>query len=296
MNLWAAVKNNRAISLLLTTYDEFSADNGRLLAAAVAYTLLFSLFPFALALFSIVGFLMSSEEVESQVITALGTLIPVARNLIVTTLDGVIRARGATGIIALLIFIWSALSFFDALRNALNRAWGVPSSQTFVKGQIMNISMLVLAIIALLTFTWLTTTVQYMHESQMQLWVFKFTRTSLFARLVFMLLSGILAYGVILFLYHFIPSIRPRWRHIWLGALLATIGFEIVRFAFVWYVKNFSQYNLVYGPISSVIVLLMFIYLTAYVLLFFAKFSYVKMKREGKPIRQPGPLAVEQPS
>ncbi|MBN1691065.1 MAG: YihY/virulence factor BrkB family protein [Dehalococcoidia bacterium] len=296
MNLWAAVKNNRAISLLLTTYDEFSADNGRLLAAAVAYTLLFSLFPFALALFSIVGFLMSEEEVESQVITALGTLIPVARNLIVTTLDGVIRARGATGIIALLIFIWSALSFFDALRNALNRAWGVPSSQTFVKGQIMNISMLVLAIIALLTFTWLTTTVQYMHESQMQLWVFKFTRTSLFAKLVFMLLSGILAYGVILFLYHFIPSIRPRWRHIWLGALLATIGFEIVRFAFVWYVKNFAQYNLVYGPISSVIVLLMFIYLTAYVLLFFAKFSYVKMQREGKPIRQPGPPAVEQPS
>ncbi len=282
MNFWAAVKNNRAISLLLTTYDEFSADNGRLLAAAVAYTLLFSLFPFALALFSIVGFLMSSEEVESQVITALGTLIPVARNLIVTTLEGVIRARGATGIIALLIFIWSALSFFDALRNALNRAWGVPSNQTFVKGQLLNISMLVLAIIALLTFTWLTTTVQYMHESQMQLWVFKFTRTSLFARLVFMLLSGTLAYGVILFLYHFIPSIRPRWRHIWLGALLATIGFEIVRFAFVWYVKNFAQYNLVYGPISSVIVLLMFIYLTAYVLLFFAKFSYVKMRSDRK--------------
>ncbi|MFA5400265.1 MAG: YihY/virulence factor BrkB family protein [Dehalococcoidia bacterium] len=280
MNLWAAVKNNRAISLLLTTYDEFSADNSRLLAAAVAYTLLFSLFPFALALFSIVGFLMSSEEVESQVITALGTLIPVARNLIVTTLEGVIRARGATGIIALLIFIWSALSFFDALRNALNRAWGMPSGQTFVKGQLLNISMLVLAIIALLTFTWLTTTVQYIHESQMQLWIFKFTRTSLFARLVFMLLSGTLAYGVILFLYHYIPSNRPRWRHIWLGALLATIGFEIVRFAFVWYVKNFSQYNLVYGPISSVIVLLMFIYLTAYVLLFFARFSYVKMRRD----------------
>jgi len=282
MNFWAAVKNNRAISLLTTTIDEFSADNSRLLAAAVAYTLLFSLFPFALALFSILGFLMSSEEVESQVITALGTLIPVARNLIESTLEGVIKAREATGIIALLIFIWSALSFFDALRNALNRAWGVPSSQTFVKGQLMNISMLVLAIIALLTFTWLTTTIQYMHESQMQLLIFKFTRTSLFARLVFMLLSGILAYGVILFLYHYIPSNRPRWRHIWLGALLATIGFEIVRFGFVWYVKNMAQYNLVYGPISSVIVLLMFIYFTAYVLLFFAKFSHVKMRSDRK--------------
>ncbi|MDD5398056.1 MAG: YihY/virulence factor BrkB family protein [Dehalococcoidia bacterium] len=282
MNIWAAVKNNRAISLLLTTFDEFSADNSRLLAAAVAYTLLFSLFPFALALFSILGFMMSSQEVEKQVIAALGTLIPVARNLIASTLEGVIQAREATGIIALLIFIWSALSFFDALRNALNRAWGVPSTQTFVKGQLLNISMLVLAIIALLTFTWLTTTIQYMHESQMQLLIFKFTSTSLFARLVFILLSGMLAYGVILFLYHYIPSNRPRWRHIWLGALLATIGFEMVRFGFVWYVKNVAQYNLIYGPISSVIVMLMFIYFTAWVLLFFAKFSYVKMLREEK--------------
>jgi len=206
----------------------------------------------------------------------------VARNLIVSTLEGVIKAREATGIIALLIFIWSALSFFDALRNSLNRAWGVPSSQTFVKGQLINVTMLILAIIALLTFTWLTTTIQYMHESNMQLWIFKFTQTSLFARLVFMLFSAMLAYGVILFLYHFIPSNQPRWRHIWLGALLATIGFEIVRFAFVWYIKNFAQYNLVYGPISSVIVLLMFIYLTAWVLLFFAKFSYVKMRRDGE--------------
>ena len=234
MNFWAAVKNNRAISLLSATIDEFNADNGRLLAAAVAYTLLFSLFPFALALFAILGFLMSSEEVESQVITALGTLIPVARNLIASTLEGVIKAREATGIIALL------------------------------------------------TFTWLTTTVQYMHESQMQIWIFRFTRTSLFARIVFTLFSGILAYGVILFLYHYIPSNRPKWRHIWLGALLAAIGFELVRFGFVWWVKHVAQYNLVYGPISSVIVLLMFIYFTAWVLLFFAKFSYVKMLSDGK--------------
>ncbi len=282
MNLWAAVKNNRAVSLLVTTLNEFNADNGRLLAAAVAYTLLFSLFPFTLALLAGLGYLMSSEEVETQVITAMGTLIPVARNLIESTLEGVIRAREATGIIAVLIFIWSALSFFDALRNTLNRAWGVTSGQTYVKGQLMNISLLILATLALLAFTWLTTTVQYMHESQMQLWVFRFTRTSLFARIVFTLFSALMAYGVILFLYHFIPSNRPRWRHIWLGALLAAIGFEIVRFGFVWWVKHVAQYNLVYGPVSSVIVLLMFIYFTAWVLLFFAKFSYVKMRSDRK--------------
>jgi membrane protein len=142
--------------------------------------------------------------------------------------------------------------------------------------------MLVLAVLGLLVFTWLTTTIQFMHESNTQLWIFKFTKTGLFAKMVFTLFSGMMAYAVILLLYRFVPSKRPKWKHIWLGALLATIGFEIVRFTFVWYVKNFAQYNLVYGPISSVIALLMFIYLTAWVLLFFARFSYIKMRRDGE--------------
>ncbi len=295
MNFWEAVKNNRVISLLWQTYTQFSKDNSNLLAAAVAYSLLFSIFPFALAMISIAGYLMESAEVESQVITALGSLVPVARNLIESTLEGVIRARQATGIVALLMLVYSALAFFDALRNSLNRAWGAPQSPTYVAGKLMSISMLVLAVLGLVAFTWLTTSIQYLHESNVQLWIFKFTRTSLFHRTLFTLLNAMLAYGVILLLYHFVPSKRPGWKHIWLGALLAAIGFEIVRFVFVWYVKNFAQYGLVYGPISSVIALLMFIYLTAWVLLFFAKFSYVKMRRDGKGMLIAGapPAAVE---
>ena len=281
MKFWAVIKSNPVVSLFWQTNDEFSKENSSLMAAAVAYSLLFSIFPFALAMLAITGYLMASDEVEKQVITAMGNLIPVARNLIVHTLEDVIKAREATGTLAILMLIWSALAFFDALRNSLNRAWGLPDSRTYVKGKLINVSMLALAVCGLIVFTWLTTTLHYMHESHMQIWVFKFSTTTLFSRLIFMLLSAVLAYGVILLLYRFVPSNRPKWRHIWLGALLATIGFETVRFSFVWYVKNFATYNLVYGPISSIIALLMFMYLTTWVLLFFAKFSYVKTRRDG---------------
>ena len=281
MKFWAAVKNNPVVSLFWQTNDEFSKENSSLMAAAVAYSLLFSIFPFALALLAITGYLMASDEVEKQVIIAMGNLIPVARDLIIKTLEGVIKAREATGTIAILMLVWSALAFFDALRNSLNRAWDLPDSRTYVKGKLINVSMLALAVCGLIVFTWMTTTLHYMHESHMQIWVFKFSTTTIFSRLIFMLLSAVLAYGVVLLLYHFVPSNRPKWRHIWLGALLAAIGFEIVRFSFVWYVKNFATYNLVYGPISSIIALLMFMYLTTWVLLFFARFSYVKMRRDG---------------
>ena len=69
MKFWEAVKKNRVISLVWTAFDEFYADNSTMLAAAVAYSLLFSLFPFALVLISLTGFMMSSPEIENQVIT-----------------------------------------------------------------------------------------------------------------------------------------------------------------------------------------------------------------------------------
>lgn len=281
--MWEIIRANRVTGLLWQTYVQFNRDHSNMQAAAVAYSLLFSIFPFALAMLCGAGYVISSPEIQEEVIRAIGNLIPAAREMIVHTLESVVRTREATGILAMLMLTWSALAFFDALRNALNRAWGEPEGQNFIRSQLMNISMLVLAVMGLIAFTWCTTAINYLHESNLQLWIFKFGRTSPASRIILTAASVLSAYGVILLLYSFVPSKRPAWRHIWLGALLAAASFEVVRYSFVWYVKNFAGYNLIYGPISSVIVLLMFIYITAWVLLFFAKFSYVRMRRVGSP-------------
>ena len=89
--------------------------------------------------------------------------------------------------------------------------------------------------------------------------------------------SSLLAFLLIMLLYKFIPSVRPRWGDIWPGALMATVSVEIIRFGFIWYINNFSRYNLVYGSIGAVIALLAYIYLSAWALLFFAKLSATNM-------------------
>jgi len=57
------------------------------------------------------------------------------------------------------------------------------------------------------------------------------------------------------------------WRHIWPGALLATVLFEIIRYVFIYFVTQFATYELVYGPIYSAIALMVWVYLSAFVLL-----------------------------
>ncbi len=267
-------KKPSVITVLKQTYFQFNADSGSLLAAAVSYNLLFSLFPFALAIISIAGFVMESPKFEDAVIAALGTLLPVARNMIANTLHGVVEARAATGIIALVGLVWSASAFFSALRESLNKAWSV-KAVSYIKGKAIDMAMMVSAFVLLIVYVWLTTGVRILHTHNFHSDTFQVLNSTVTSATVFTILSSILAFLIILLLYKAIPSRRPRWKDIWLGALLAAIGFEIVRFVFIWYIKNFSHYNLVYGPIGAVIALLMFIYLAGWVLLFCAKLSAV---------------------
>ncbi|MCX6004926.1 MAG: YihY/virulence factor BrkB family protein [Chloroflexi bacterium] len=284
MNIVEIIKRNKLISVLIDSFKEFNANNGILLAAAVSYNLLFSLFPFALAIISIAGFFMESSSFETEVINAIANLIPVARNMIANTLNGLVNARAAVGFFALIGLVWGATSFFDALRRSLNTAWGVEQPHSFFKGQIINLVMMICAFIAFMAFAWITTFVSFIHEVNVQHSMVRFLYSGLFSRVTFAFLSAGLAFLVILLLYKFVPSRRPRWRDIWPGALVAAIGFELIRFGFLWYVKNFSTYNLVYGSIGTIIALLVFIYLSTWALLFIAKLTAVWLRRKSQNV------------
>jgi len=93
-------------------------------------------------------------------------------------------------------------------------------------------------------------------------------------------LINALAFVVFLFLYRFVPNTQVSWRDVWMGALVAAICFEITKSAFVWFVGNFSYYNLVYGPVGTVIALLVWTYMSALILLFCAELTSVYTKRQ----------------
>ncbi|MBN1376595.1 MAG: YihY/virulence factor BrkB family protein [Dehalococcoidia bacterium] len=278
MHLWKRLKNSRIVVLITETATKFGQDKGGLLAAAVAYYLLFSIFPFALAMIFIAGFFMESPGFETRVITAMGNLLPVAAGMLVNNLQDVVSARTEIGILAILAFIWSASSFFYALRNALNKAWGIDKNASFFKGKIIDIAMLLASFLLLLGYIWLSAGVRIIHSAHYHSDYFKFLNSTTASATIFTVASGLMAFLIIILLYKLIPSERPRWQDIWPEALIAAASIEIIRFVFVWYVKNFSLYNLVYGSIGTVIALLVYIYLSAWALLFFAKLSSTRLR------------------
>lgn len=278
MNIWQSIKRNRLLILLSETYREFNMDNASQLAAAVSYSLLFSLFPFALAIISISGFVIESSSFQQELINGLAAIVPTARNLIASALREVAGAREVTGILAIIGLIYSALAFFNSLRVSLDTAWGIKQPYPFLKGQIINILMMMFAFIALIGFIWVSTWIRFVNEIAVQNDILRFTHSLIFSRAIFGVISIIPAFGIILLLYKFIPNKRPKWKDIWPGALAAAVSFEFIRLGFIWYIKNFATYNLVYGPVGTVIAFLAFIYIFVWVLLFFAKISAVSLR------------------
>jgi len=76
-----------------------------------------------------------------------------------------------------------------------------------------------------------------------------------------------LSVAIFAFLYRFIPRRRVRWDAIWVAAFLGGGAWEIAKRLFTWYLDNLASYSLVYGSVATMIVLMLWVYLTGIIIL-----------------------------
>ena len=79
--------------------------------------------------------------------------------------------------------------------------------------------------------------------------------------------------GLFLMLYKYLPNTKTYWRHIWPGALVAAILFEISKNVFIYYVNTFATFENVYGSLAPVVALLLWSYLSSLILILGAELS-----------------------
>jgi membrane protein len=275
----------KIIPLLKESLKEFGADNGSLLAASVSFNLLLSLFPLTLAVVYIAGSFAASPYTQDEIIRGIGYLLPVSRQLIASTITSVAAARGAIGVLAFIGLIWGGIAFFNSIRASLNTAWGIRKSHPLLKGQLVNLIMMIGAAILLFLSVLITVFLSTVSEQGIPVPGAEMVRSNMMERILANILATCLAFLVFLLLYRFIPGKRPKWKDIWLGALVAAISFEITKIIFLVYLRVFNPYNLVYGSIGALIAFLMWTYLSALVFLFIAKVMHVNLEMKS---RSPG--------
>ena len=83
----------------------------------------------------------------------------------------------------------------------------------------------------------------------------------------------IISFSIFMAIYKFLPNTKTYWRFIWVGALLAAILFEVSKGLFLWYLENFAQFDQLYGNLASVVILMIWTYISAMILIAGAELS-----------------------
>jgi YihY family inner membrane protein len=270
----------RVVSL---AYQRFTAIEGEQRAGAFAYYALFSLFPLMLVGVTAGSFVVEPERAMHEINRFVNIYLPVGEEnqaLLADTVRGVIESRGGVGIIAFLGLIWSSSRFFYVLVRGVNRAWDT-EPYNWWRLPLKNITLLGIVASALLFGMLAPTLVQSIRQwlpEQLGLFSKGMSRLLVFVPVL------VLFYGFTM-LYKLAPRQRTKFSEVWLAALVVTVLLRLLSGLFVFYVQSFGQFNALYGTFGAIMILLLWIYLSGFIIIFggclCAAIRQVREEREG---------------
>ena len=262
------------------TVAEFFDDHCTQLAASMSYYILFSIFPLAILLVSIAGLILTDDALRDRVVDALLEALPVSSGAAREDLEGLIdpiaHGRSAVGLISILGLLWGASGMMGALRYSLNTAWDHEYRRPFVRGKLVDFG-LVIGVGGLLALSIGATLLLQVARNVSgdvadALGPFG-SGASALVTVIALLAPFLLTTTTFVLVFTLVPSVRVRKRDALAGALLSGVLFELLKHSFAWYLRNFSNYDAVYGSLGATIALLFFIYLSACVLLLGAELA-----------------------
>jgi membrane protein len=251
-------------------------------AASIAYYALLSLFPFALIAISILGSVTADDAARQKVLLFALRYFPGQFDFIIAQLDAFRQSPIRLGVGGGILLVWGALGVFGAISTAVNHAWGVEKTRSFWSHRIFSFLMLLTAGLMLMTGLLAATAVQIIEARWFAGVSLNYPALSVMRGLVIrysLLLLPALVFGLI---YYFVPNVKVIVRDVWLGALMTGLLWDAGFKGFSWFVRDVSQFTRIHGSIATVIVFLIWIYLSAVILLWGVEFtaSYSKMRRD----------------
>ena len=260
-------------SLAIRTIKELGDDDATHMAAGVAYYALFSLFPLLLGINAIIGMFPQSGSTRRRILEWTSDNFPGASDLISENIVASVEASGSLGAISIIGLIWAGSAVFGAITRTVNRAWDITEDRPFIKNKIMQLTM-ALGVAILFAIAVASASLAQASGRFVDTESFLFGHADRVSGLVlFRILSFVANLAIFLTLYKVLPNTVTHWRYIWPGALVAALLFEGGKYLFVFYLDNFARLSAVYGSIGSVIALLLWAYVSAFILILGAELS-----------------------
>lgn len=254
-------------------WAENKADNMPIIAGGVAFFGFLAIFPALIAMISLYGLVASPQTVARQVEELSAQLPQSAANLIETQLKDITSNSGGALTFGLVVSVlgalWSASGGVNSLITAVNLAYDEVETRGFLRLRLTSLALTLGAIMfVLLTFTLIAVVPQLLDALPLG------PLGTVLAQIVRWGLLLFVMAGSLAVLYRIAPDRdAPRLRWVSLGSAVVTVIWAVVSLLFSLYVDNFGSYDKTYGTIAGVIVLMLWLYLTCYLILLGAEIN-----------------------
>ena len=236
-------------------------------ASSLAFNFFLAFFPSIIVFFTLIPYIPISGFQETLMEILSNILPPSTNEATFKTLDDIINnQKGGLLSIGFILALYFSTNGMSSLIQAFNSSYHIRENESILKHQLLSIiltiilSALVFLTIILIIFgkAAILYLIEYEIISQNQITLLNIAKWVI---LTFMLFIGITT------IFNFGHSIKSRTKIFSPGALLATLFIILTSVVFSYYIDNFSQYNKIYGSIGTLIIILLWIYFNAIILL-----------------------------
>lgn len=271
------------------------------LAAALAYYSAISIAPLLIIVLAIAGLAMGSKEAQQQLVVQMRGLVGEQGGQVVEmVIENADRPSLASlaGILGLFVLLWGATNVFVELQDALNTIWGVapkPGRRLWItlRARLLSFAMVLvigfLLLVSLVISTALTLLSNFLSGLLPGFDLFWLGVNFLISLGVITLLFGLL--------FKVLPDVIVAWRDVWLGAAVTALLFVVGKSLIGFYLGQ-QSFGSAYGAAGSLVVLLIWVFYSAQIVLVGAAFTQVYATQYGQGVEpsEQAQIVHEQPA
>lgn len=251
---------------------EIGRDRVGIISAGVAFYMMLAMVPAIGSVIAVYSLVSDPGDVQDQLDTLSGVVPPDALELIDAELTEIVGRESIAGwglVIGIGITLWGASKAMDALIIALNVAYNEASRRNFVARKLVGLSLTLAAVLFFVVMLLLIGGVPA---------VLAFTGLDAQTETIFSLLRWpvilLAAMTGLAILYRYGPSRKnARWRWISPGSAIAACIWVLASVGLSWYANNFGDYNKSYGSLGAVVLLLLWFYLSGFIVMLGAEIN-----------------------
>ena len=284
-----------AVSAWRGVWELYNSD-GLTHAASVAYYALISIFPFFLLLLAILDRITAGNPGDRDaVVRFVFRYFPRQFDFIAGQLDAFESSPVTFGAGGLLALIWASTGVFNAITSAVNHAWGVERRHSFLKYRLWGFAMLLSSGGLLVIGFILAGMVRLAEESRFAIAIGRSPWLVWLSGVTADYAATALLTACVALVFKYIPNTYVRFRDVWPGAILVGVLWRAAFSLFSWYASDLATWNVIHGSIAAVVVFLLWIYISAVILLYGVEMTAAYVRLQEAAVRHPALTPVPDP-